>query len=358
MLELPLLLKAIWLRKTVIIKSIIYSVILGLIVAFGSKVEYNSSIKLIPSINDGLQSNLGGLSSLAGLAGINLNNVSENSLNPEIYPQITGSIPFMIEILNKEVYFVTLDTTISTFDYFKYLYRPSLLEYATQYTIMLPFTLKKLLTPVKKSTILTKDNSNIIKLSKEDTKLIEHFKERIVTNYENETGVLNISVIMPDAYAVAEITELTYELLQEYLIEFKSEKAMINMEFIEARFLESKYRYEEIQGELATYTDQNQNVKLARVQIEGQNIQNEYNLAFEIYKGLANQLEQAKIKVKEDSPVLSVIDPAKVPVEKAYPRRLLILIIFLFLGTTFGLSRVIFDDQIKGFINSVKKSEN
>ena len=89
-----------------------------------------------------VQSNLGGLSSLVGLAGINLNNVSENSLNPEIYPQITGSIPFIIEILNKEVYFVTLDTTISTFDYFNYFYRPSLLEYTMQYTILLPFTLK------------------------------------------------------------------------------------------------------------------------------------------------------------------------------------------------------------------------
>ena len=53
MLDLPLLLKAIWFRKGVIIKSIIFFVILGLIIAFGSKVEYNSSIKLIPSTNDG-----------------------------------------------------------------------------------------------------------------------------------------------------------------------------------------------------------------------------------------------------------------------------------------------------------------
>ena len=354
MLDLSLLLKAVWVKKKIILKSIIYALILGLIIAFGSKVEYNSSVRLLPSSNESMKPNLGGLSSLAGLAGININATSDNFINPEIYPQITGSVPFLMEVLNEKVYFSTLDTSVSTFNYLKYLYRPSLLEYVKKYTIALPFTIKKLLTSENFSEALTNDDNYIIRLSKEDTKLIEKFKDQIISNYDSETGILSISVIMSDADAAAEIANLTFKLLQKYLIEFKSEKAMENLVFIEARYLESKSRYEELQATLAQYTDQNQNVTLARAQIEQQNIQNEYNLAFELYKSLANQLEQAKIKVKEDSPILSVLDPPKVPVEKSSPKRLLILIIFGFLGLTAGFGIIVFDEQITEFKKAIK----
>ena len=357
MLDLSLLTKAVWINKKVIIKSVIYGIILGLIIAFGSKVEYNSSLKSIPSSNEGMKSNMGSLSSLAGLAGINLGATSDNSINPEIYPQITSSIPFLVEILNTEVYFTSMDTTVSSFNYFKNIYRPSLLQYVKRLTIGLPFTIKKWLTPENDSEIINLNDDEIIKLSREDTKLIEQFKERIISSYDSETGILSISVIMTDPYAAAEITELTFRLLQKYLIEFKSEKAIEELAFIEARFQESKNRYEELQKELATYTDKNQNVRSAIVQIEQQNIKNEYDLAYDIYKGLANQLEQAKIKVKEDSPVLSLLDPAKVPVEKSSPKRLIILIIFTFLGFLYGLSRIIFDDQIRGFVGSLKDTD-
>jgi uncharacterized protein involved in exopolysaccharide biosynthesis len=357
MLDLSLLTRAVWINKKVIIKSVVYGIIIGLIIAFGSKVEYNSSLKSIPSSNEGIKSNMGGLSSLAGLAGINLSASSNNSINPEIYPQITSSIPFLIEVLNTKVYFASMDTTVSCFNYFKNIYRPSLLQYVKRLTIGLPFTIKRWLTPDKDSEILGINENEIIKLSRENTKLIEQFKERIISSYDSETGILSISVIMTDPHATAEITELTFRLLQKYLIEFKSEKAKEELVFIEARFLESKHRYEELQKELAIYTDQNQNVRSARVQIEQQNIKNEYDLAYDIYKGLANQLEQAKIKVKEDSPVLSLLDPAKIPVEKSSPKRLIILIIFTFLGFMYGLSRIVFNDQINGFIKSFKDSK-
>jgi uncharacterized protein involved in exopolysaccharide biosynthesis len=346
MLDLSLLIKALWLNKILIFKSIIFFVGFGLIIGFGSTIEYNSSLKLIPSSNEGLKANMGGLSSLAGLAGISLNTTSDNFINPEIYPQITGSTPFLIEILNKEIYFEKLDTTVSTYNYYKNLYRPSLLSYIYKYTVRLPFTIKSLFTPEKESVQLKNDNLSIIRISREDNRLIEKFRENIITKFDNETGVLSISVFMPDRNAVAEMADLTQKLLQEYLIDYKSEKANENLKFIEARYNESRIRYERIQNELANYTDQNQNVRSAIVQIEQQNIKNEYDLAFDIYKNLANQLEQARIKVKEDSHVLTVIDPPKVPIEKSSPKRLMILIIFVFLGFVFGISRIVFNNQI------------
>jgi len=351
------LIRAILVNRKLVLKSITFSVIIGLIIAFGSKKEYNSSTTLIPSSEEGIKTNLGGLSSLAGLAGINLATSSDNFINPEIYPEITGSNPFLLDILNTKIYYSSIDSTLTTYRYFKDIYNPSIFEYLRKYTIGLPFTIKSMLMPEEEiEDDSVKRNSGIIKLSKEDAKLIEDFKERISASYDDQTGILNINIVMPDANASAEIAHATFLLLQKYLIKFKSEKAQENLEFIQARYQESKKNYEEIQEKLAMFNDQNQNIRLARIQIEQQNIQNEYNLAFDLYKSLATQLEQAKIKVKEDSPVLSVIDPPKVPVEKSKPQRLIILIIFLFLGLVFGVTIIIFNQPVSEFIQSVKKS--
>jgi hypothetical protein len=50
-----------------------------------------------------------------------------------------------------------------------------------------------------------------------------------------------------------------------------------------------------------------------------------------VYSGLAQQLEQARIKVKEDTPVFSVLKPVTVPLEDN-SSGLTTLIVFTFLG--------------------------
>jgi len=62
-----------------------------------------------------------------------------------------------------------------------------------------------------------------------------------------------------------------------------------------------------------------------------------YQRAFNVYNGLAQQLEQAKIKVQEKTPVFKVIDPAKAPLQKSKPKRSLILVAMIFLGGFIGL---------------------
>jgi uncharacterized protein involved in exopolysaccharide biosynthesis len=66
-------------------------------------------------------------------------------------------------------------------------------------------------------------------------------------------------------------------------------------------------------------------------------LQSDYQLAFEVYSQLAQQLEQAQIKVKEDTPVFSIVKPVTVPIEKSKPNRPLILIIWTFLGVVFAI---------------------
>ena len=51
---------------------------------------------------------------------------------------------------------------------------------------------------------------------------------------------------------------------------------------------------------------------------------------------MAKQLESAKIQVKEDTPVLTVIEPIAIPNGKSTPDRKMILTIWTFLGGIAG----------------------
>ena len=67
--------------------------------------EYIARTVMVPQIGDG-QSKLGGLSSLAAMAGFNISSGSTGSdLSPTIYPQIIASIPFQLEMMNTPLKF-------------------------------------------------------------------------------------------------------------------------------------------------------------------------------------------------------------------------------------------------------------
>jgi uncharacterized protein involved in exopolysaccharide biosynthesis len=70
-------------------------------------------------------------------------------------------------------------------------------------------------------------------------------------------------------------------------------------------------------------------------------LRNEYDIAFTIYRELATQREQAKIAVKENQTILTLVNPPVVPHEKSAPRRSIIIIGFLFLGVVVAVGWVL-----------------
>ena len=73
--------------------------IIGLIVAIFSQKEYTASSTMVPQLSKS-QSKLGGLSSLAAMAGFNLDmNMETSELSPYVYPQIVQSVPFQLELM-------------------------------------------------------------------------------------------------------------------------------------------------------------------------------------------------------------------------------------------------------------------
>ena len=91
-------------QKRVILKACAWAAIIGIVVGFSIPKEYTTEVTLAPETSSGSKGLSGGLSALAGMAGINLGDMqSEDALSPAMYPDIVKSIPFSIELLNVRV---------------------------------------------------------------------------------------------------------------------------------------------------------------------------------------------------------------------------------------------------------------
>ena len=117
-IDLIAITKTLWTERKLIIKTVLIFMIIGLFVAFFSAKEYNASSTMVPQLSSN-RTKLGGLSSLAAMAGFNLDlNLETSELSPYIYPQIVQSVPFQLELMETPFIFNGIDKPISTYEYY------------------------------------------------------------------------------------------------------------------------------------------------------------------------------------------------------------------------------------------------
>jgi hypothetical protein len=142
-IDLLALAKTLWEGRKTILKFIGAGIILGLVFALLSPKEYTASSTMVPQVSSS-SSKLGGLSSLAAMAGFNLGNTSTaDALSPMLYPQIMQSIPFQLELMNSKFDCPDVDHPISLFEYYTEYQKAGVLGTIKKYTLGLPFVLLK-----------------------------------------------------------------------------------------------------------------------------------------------------------------------------------------------------------------------
>ena len=338
-IDLIALAKTIWDGRRIIIKTLIIFTFLGLFVALFSKKEYTATTTMVPQVNNP-SSNMGGLSSLASLAGFNMNmNSGSYDISPVLYPQIVSSIEFQLEIMSNEYEFEEVENPVSLYDYYMDYYKLGLFAVMKKYSIGLPGVILTALRGEQEETE-SGQRSGLIKLTKDQDKIRKIIEDHLNLSVNDKDGYLTLNARFHQAYLSAQIAQIAQKLLQEYVTKFKIEKALAQLEFITERYDEKKEEFEDAQSKLAAYRDANKNIISALVRTQEERLQNEYQLAFDVYSELAQQLEQSLIQVKEDTPVFSVIEEVSVPIEKSKPNRLIILFIWIFLGGIFGVGIV------------------
>ena len=341
-IDIIALLKEFWNARKSIFKITGTFFLLGLFVAIFSKNEYTAATTFVPLAQG--SSSGGSLGSLASLAGINIGGgVNSEEISPELYPQIVSSIPFQLELLNMPLSIEGQAEPVSYKAYYKNIYNPGLLATIKKYTLGLPGVLISWVKAKPETIEIAKERkeNQIITISEEESELIGLLEKQVSLAVNAKEGFIAISVTFPEAVASAEVALKAQQLLQEYALQFKTQKSMEQLKFIEERYVEKQNEFNTIKIALARFQDENMGINTALGRTKLLQLQADYDLAFSVYSELAKQLETQQLQVKKDTPLFTVLKPVTIPNEKSAPKRAIILVVYLFLGFVLSLGVVL-----------------
>lgn len=350
-IDLLALVNKIWLKKKFILKVVGIGFIFGLIIAFSIPKEYTTTVILIPDSKSTTSGNMG---SLATLAGINLNSaISEDALaSPELFPSVINSTPFLKGLLNIRVKDsqLNIDTTLYSYihDYQNIAWWNYILKVSRSLTMF--FSSSKI------EDSHNENNSNKRFISEKDQGILNNLASRIFINSNQKTGETIIDVTMQSPYISAYLADTITSYLQSYIIDYRTQKARKDLAYSEKLYEESKVDYYKTQATLAAYIDGNINVVSAKYKLTQERLQNEASLAYTLYNQMAQQLQMAKVKVQNTTPVFAVIQPAVEPLRPSKPSKKMIIAGVLFLSFLSASIWSIRKDIYNLFITDITKS--
>lgn len=342
-IDYMVLLNHLWKHRKWVISAMIAGLVIGLFVAFLTPKTYKVSTTMLPQSES--ESSMGKISSLASLAGFDLDlSDLDSDLSPILYPQIVESAPFMLELMNKPFTFKKVDHPVSLYEYYMHIKKPSLFEYVRQFTVGLPSYLKSKIKG--KGEILAVKNGGPIVVTEEQAMLMESLEGCVELSINKKEGYLTLTCYMTEPLLTAQVAEEALNLLQKYIVNFKTKKATEQLAFIEQRFAEKKADCIKAQERLASFRDRNWHVSTASALAEQERLQNDYDIANSVYSELAKSLEQSKIQVKRQTPAFAVIKPVVVPIQKDSPHRVKIILISIIFGLVIGVASVFINEYL------------
>ena len=337
-------------RKVILISTAVF-LALGILSALTMKRTYTVSSVMVPQL--GQSRSNAALARLAGLSAFELSGGAPQDLSPLVYPQIVGSVTFRRELMYTPLHYEKVDTAICMFDYVRDYGKATTLDKVRKYTIGLPGTLVGAVKGLVKKDAPEQDFRLLaageaageaadgeetvrpIVLTKEEQRMIGVVGNCVNLTVERKEGYLTLIVTGSEPLQTAELAVNAQRILQEHITSFRTEKAQSQLEYMQARYDETKAEAEAYQIALATVTDRSQNMTTTRARIERDRLQSKYTVANAIYTELAKQLEQAKMQVKRDTPMLTIIQPITVPSSPSNSRARTIMI-WTFFGVVLG----------------------
>lgn len=338
------LISKLWKKRAMIIKWCIAGAVIGLVTGFSIPKTYSSGVTLAPETQQRTNSSV---SSIASMMGFNLNN-NVDAISVEMFPDVVHSTPFIVELFDLPVQFNWKGETVNA----------TLLDYMLEYqkspwwTPVFKFPFKalgwamSLVRPkVEEEEEGQAGSLDPTNLPKKERGVVKFFAEKIIVDVDKKTGKTQMSLQMQDPQVVATVMNAVVDNLKTYMSDYRTSKARQDVENLTQICAERKADYYKAQQAYAKYIDANKSVILQSAQAERERLQQEMNLAYQVYSQVATQLEGARIQEQQAKPVFVILDPVTVPLKKTAPSKAKMLVIFTFLAGCCAAGWVLFGEE-------------
>ncbi len=337
--------------KFILLVTFIFSV-LGVVAALTAHRKYQVTVTLAPEMQNRASGTMSALASMLG-GGATLNS-SPDALNITLFPQISSSTPFLCSLL---------EVPVTPYVPQQQLVAGVVPDTTTVFAHVLGrdrvLSEKKARKRAEADAKYLFDDSviNPEQLTPRQGRAVEILRASINTSVDNKTGVTTIVVTSDDRMIVKQLADTVTQRLQDFVIDYRTKKATADYNYYVELADEAHAKLVKAQAAYAARVDYDRSVILQSVNSERQRLEDEANLANQIYSQMAQQRELAKGKIQEMKPVYAVVQPATVPI-RSVTSRAKICIIWFFVGFLLSCAWVAFGDIVIQFFKDLFKSED
>ncbi len=353
-------------KKYFILRIACVCLCLGLVIAlFGTK-EYEAKSVVLPQGSGGIKIG-GSLGGLAAMAGINLGSVggSSSTLPSELYQNVFNNVYFKKELLQTNITLSKFSENVTIYKYitapeykhflwFRRLKAKTIDYYANKKRQERLAERRAMMERSANAGVDSVKTPEFVPMSEVEFNACEALNSIVTIGVNTKNNSVTITAKMPEPVAAAQVASAVETLLHKYIVEYKTQKAQDYLDFVQERFVEAESEYLSKRDRLAQYQDANKALNTAMAQARLTRLEEESLAAFDVYASLTSQLEQAKISVKEDTPVFMILEPVAVPTEPVGTSKMAIVVMFLFLGFAIPLCVIFFKTTLLDIYPSEK----
>jgi len=295
------------------------------IIALSIPNYYKVTVMLSPELSSS-SSSASSLSSIASMFGVKLGNKgTTDAIFPTLYPELMNSVDFKTSLFPVLVHRMDSTRNMTYYDYLKDEQKAPWWSSAV-----------KVVTKSIASLFKDEEDENHaldpFRLTKDETEIVKDLDKKIVCDVDNKSMIITIEVTDQDPWIAATMADSVKERLQNFITDYRTSKARVDLEFNKKLYEKTKAKYEASCRQYSGYSDSNQKSFLQSVNTRKQMLQNEMNLQYQTYAQVEAQLKVAEAKVQEDTPAFTTLQRATVPAEKSGPKRTRMVLLWLFLA--------------------------
>lgn len=320
--------------------------VLACIIVLSLPNKYTCEVLLAPELST--RRTTASISALAQQMGLKMGSGTlgnTEALYPNLYPDLINSSDFKVSLFNVPVH---KKDSVRVMTYYDYLKNEQKSPWWNQAIGSVVNFFSSFFEEEEDASSNGEIPLNPFQLTKAQTNIVRSLEKSITCEVDEKTLEISIMVTDQDPLICAIMADSVQARLQDFIAEYRTKKAKVDLEFNQNLYEEAKERYNKARLEYAAYADANQEMVWATDRIKLTDLENEMQLQYESYRTISQQLRAAEARVQEETPSFTTLQSATVPVKKSGPKRtkIVLVIVFLaFLGTSaWALHK---EDQLK-----------
>lgn len=166
---------------------------------------------------------------------------------------------------------------------------------------------------------------------------VRMLSKRVGTRVDIQTGVVRLSVDSRYPSLAAAIANRMVDYLNEFNTHTRQSQAHERRRFVEQRIAEGGAELRSSESDLRTFYERNRTWQQSpQLVFEEGRLRRQVEIRQEVYLTLRREFETARIEEVNDTPVITVIDPAIPPQKRSSPQRRMMVLLALIAGTLAG----------------------